>query len=142
LERERIDKVLEDKKLKILPPPPPPLELAEGLPALPPLPGGEVMQIDEEAGMTEEEKEAKKRKKEELEEELMKAFSEVVSCKLKSHSEVSFCLRRCADQSATSRRVDSSVEAPPSLLPPKKYCDVTGLEVRLEHAQSPFPIRN
>jgi len=81
LERERIDKVLEDKKLKILPPPPPPLELSEGLPALPPLPGGEVMQIDEEAGMTEEEKEAKRRKKEELEEELMKAFSEVVSCK-------------------------------------------------------------
>lgn len=27
--------------------------------------------------------------------------------------------------------VDATVEAPPSLLPQKRYCDVTGLEVRI-----------
>ena len=26
--------------------------------------------------------------------------------------------------------LDSSIEAPPSILPQKRYCDITGLEVR------------
>lgn len=31
---------------------------------------------------------------------------------------------------STDHRSDSSIEAPPSVLPPRKYCDITGLEVR------------
>ena len=27
--------------------------------------------------------------------------------------------------------LDTSIEAPPSILPPKRYCDITGLEVSL-----------
>ena len=34
----------------------------------------------------------------------------------------------CAEFLTSS--VDSSIEAPPSLLPPGRYCDITGLEVR------------
>lgn len=30
-----------------------------------------------------------------------------------------------------SRSSDSSIEAPPSILPPQKYCDITGLEVSI-----------
>jgi INO80 complex subunit C len=29
---------------------------------------------------------------------------------------------------------DTSIEAPPSLLPPRHYCDITGLEVCLPHS--------
>ena len=31
------------------------------------------------------------------------------------------------------RHVDSSIEAPPSVLPQRKYCDITGLEARQPH---------
>ncbi|GAA5952333.1 hypothetical protein JCM3765_001945 [Sporobolomyces pararoseus] len=104
LERERIDKVLESRKLAIL---------------------GEDqgMQIDgqgeggeEERQLTEEEKEERRKKKERQELELMNAFSQVVSY--------------------------SSVEAPPSLLPPKKYCDVTGLEAKYVDPKSTLRYHN
>jgi hypothetical protein len=31
---------------------------------------------------------------------------------------------------------DTSIEAPPSLLPPRHYCDITGLEVRVARVAS------
>ena len=31
--------------------------------------------------------------------------------------------------SRADRAVDASIEAPPSVLPQRKYCDITGLEV-------------
>ncbi|GAA5901097.1 Ies6p [Sporobolomyces salmoneus] len=104
LERERIDRVLEMKKLSVLGPPP---EQGEG------------MQLDgqqEEEMLTEEEREKRRKKREEQELELMKAFSDVVSY--------------------------SSVEAPPSLLPPKKYCDVTGLEAKYVDPKSTLRYHN
>ena len=33
---------------------------------------------------------------------------------------------------------DTSIEAPPSILPQRKFCDITGLEVR--HPSSPLPL--
>ena len=33
---------------------------------------------------------------------------------------------------------DTSVEAPPSLLPAKRYCDITGLQVRGTLTQAPY----
>lgn len=39
----------------------------------------------------------------------------------------------------SSARKDASVEAPPSLLPQKRYCDVTGLEVRSFFVPPRFP---
>ena len=74
LERERIDKVLQSRKLEIL---------GEGEQG-----GQEGMQIDgtgeEEMKLTEEEKEERRKKKEKQEIELMNAFSQVVSCEFLS----------------------------------------------------------
>ncbi|GAA5887059.1 hypothetical protein JCM16303_007120 [Sporobolomyces ruberrimus] len=106
LERERIDQVLERKKVAIF--------------GIPEETGQEPesMQVDNEKDDEESrrlEKE-KRKKKVQQEEELMKAFSEVVSY--------------------------SSVEAPPSLLPPKKYCDVTGLEAKYVDPKSTLRYHN
>ena len=38
---------------------------------------------------------------------------------------VSWMVDRC---SLTDGETDTSIEAPPSLLPARKYCDITGLE--------------
>lgn len=41
------------------------------------------------------------------------------------------CIAACTAW-GTDLSTDSSIEAPPSVLPPRKYCDITGLEVRLK----------
>ncbi|GAA5939008.1 Ies6p [Sporobolomyces koalae] len=98
LERERIDKVLELKKLSVLNEEP-----------------DSSMQVDQPVGGTETE-ELNTRKRKEREEELMQVFSQVISY--------------------------TSVEAPPSLMPPKKYCDVTGLEAKYVDPKSTLRYHN
>lgn len=41
-----------------------------------------------------------------------------------------FCLQVSFQCVSDCEGADSSIEAPPSVLPPRKYCDITGLEVR------------
>lgn len=38
------------------------------------------------------------------------------------------------------RASDSSIEAPPSILPPSKYCDITGLHVSFSLPSYPYPL--
>lgn len=52
------------------------------------------------------------------------------SCRWSDHSS-------CQLELADRRGSDLSIEAPPSVLPQRRYCDITGLEVR-ELLQSPF----
>lgn len=67
----------------------------------------------------------------ETERRLQEAFQEVVSCASLSSSRPSLCpARGMFADSSSPRCADASIEAPPSLLPQKRYCDVTGLEVR------------
>lgn len=54
--------------------------------------------------------------------------TEIVSC-TSQYAAVDARRMPIADLTANNT-VASSVEAPPSIIPPKKYCDVTGLEVR------------
>jgi len=59
LERERVDRILEGKKMAVL---------------------EEAGEVEEEEGMGEEEKEERRRKRQKREEELMRVFEGVVSC--------------------------------------------------------------
>ncbi|GAA6009008.1 hypothetical protein JCM11491_005710 [Sporobolomyces phaffii] len=99
LERERIDHVLERTKLGILGPD-----------------CEQPMDTTDAETKTQAERDAADRARERREEQLMQAFSRVVSY--------------------------SSVEAPPSLLPPKKYCDVTGLEAKYVDPKSTLRYHN
>lgn len=42
----------------------------------------------------------------------------------------SSCFKRFTVVFLTGGEIDTSIEAPPSLLPARKYCDITGLEAR------------
>lgn len=69
----------------------------------------------------------------ETERRLQEAFQQVISCAC-ALPELDGCRlyggRPALTASAHSACADSSVEAPPSLMPQKRYCDITGLEVR------------
>jgi hypothetical protein len=58
--------------------------------------------------------------------QLQQAFHQVVSCESSPWKRLSF-----SDPADVVPPPVASVEAPPSLLPQKRYCDITGLEVSL-----------
>ncbi|GAA6053820.1 hypothetical protein JCM3770_003052 [Rhodotorula araucariae] len=102
LERERVDRVLEDRKQRVL------AAIAEEQGA----PAATAMQVDStEQAMQEDEACAA-----DTERRLQEAFHEVVSY--------------------------ASVEAPPSLMPPKRYCDVTGLDAKYTDPKSMLRYHN
>jgi hypothetical protein len=51
--------------------------------------------------------------------------------KVEDEEEVPTCMLLAGMNSVNvlSFALDTSIEAPPSILPPKRYCDITGLEV-------------
>ncbi|BGP48218.1 chromatin-remodeling complex subunit ies6 [Rhodotorula kratochvilovae] len=105
LERERVDRLLEDRKQRVL------AAVAEEHGAGP----AEGMQVDgaEEGAQRTPEDEARAA---ETERRLQEAFHEVVSY--------------------------ASVEAPPSLMPQKRYCDVTGLDAKYTDPKSTLRYHN
>ncbi|BGP40110.1 chromatin-remodeling complex subunit ies6 [Rhodotorula kratochvilovae] len=105
LERERVDRLLEDRKQRVL------AAVAEEHGAAP----AEGMQVDgaEEGAQRTPEDEARAA---ETERRLQEAFHEVVSY--------------------------ASVEAPPSLMPQKRYCDVTGLDAKYTDPKSTLRYHN
>ncbi|TNY18338.1 hypothetical protein DMC30DRAFT_61534 [Rhodotorula diobovata] len=112
LERERVDRLLEERKLRVL------AEVDAEFGPAPQPPAAEGMQVDAAAPplVAPQPTEADQRRAHEIERRLQEAFHEVVSY--------------------------SSVEAPPSLLPQKRYCDVTGLEAKYTDPKSTLRYHN
>ncbi|GAA5840327.1 hypothetical protein JCM9279_002347 [Rhodotorula babjevae] len=107
LERERVDRLLEDRKLRVL---------ASVDEDLGPAPAQDADMQGEGAAVAREPTEADLARAAETERRLQEAFQEVVSY--------------------------SSIEAPPSLLPQKRYCDVTGLEAKYTDPKSTLRYHN
>lgn len=113
LERERVDALLEAKKASVLHTVPE--EPSEATPNAPPNEG--VVPAPE------------------TERKLQQAFQQVVSCQSPYLSVLSWRKRALIGLTPPAPRFRSnatvaSVDAPPSLMPQKRYCDITGLEVR------------
>ncbi|GAA5937575.1 hypothetical protein JCM3775_001274 [Rhodotorula graminis] len=109
LERERVDRLLEDRKLRVL------ASIDEDLgPA--PTPAQDADMQGEGTAAAREPTEADIARAAETERRLQDAFQEVISY--------------------------ASIEAPPSLLPQKRYCDVTGLEAKYTDPKSTLRYHN